>query len=119
MGSSTIEGWIEIQTKLWGWQGQVKIDWIFLKGGRASPNAYKLLDLAEQKSPPADLSEEVVRDFIVEENVGKPHSITYEKMLLVDWETMDYDYYFLFDMMRVIADFHGDENTRLIFWIAD
>jgi len=113
--ASTIEGWIEIQTNLWGWQARVKIDWIFLKGGRARPNGYKLLELADEKIPPADLSEEAISDFGVDINIGSPHSISYEKMLMVDWETMDSDYYFLFDMMRVIADFHGDENTRLTF----
>lgn len=113
--SSHIEGWIEINTSR-EWLGKVKVDWEFLKGGRSGTLLSNLYELADKKILPDDLSNEVISDFDVTQYVGVPHSITYEKMLFAEWELIEEDWYFLYDLMRVTTDYHGENNTRLIFW---
>ncbi|MEM9950409.1 MAG: hypothetical protein AAF846_02320 [Chloroflexota bacterium] len=111
-----INGWIEVKNGSDDWEGVVKINSTFLNGGKSGEMMRSLYNLAEAKPLPANYSDEVIASYGSNQYVGIPNIIFWEKMVLVDWESVTLDWQFLYDVFRQIADYHEDKNVRLVFW---
>ncbi|GAB5493629.1 MAG: hypothetical protein Phog2KO_38440 [Phototrophicaceae bacterium] len=112
-----ITGWFEVLDFSKKWCGVIRVDQTLLnyagKSGYAMQNLY---ELAESKPLPSDFSTETIDSFGIDDYVGIPHVVYLKKFALIDWNEISNEWYFLYDILHVLATYHGDENVRLVFW---
>jgi len=110
-----MDGWIEVADYSGQWYGAVRTNSIALNGGRNKPILYEIYELSTQITLPADLSSEVLD---THNNTYGSYCfiISWEQIVLANWNEAEADYLLLLELMRIMIDTHGTDKIRLVCW---